>query len=70
MKVGVAYGRYPSRSGGIIQPGTPLPFFFLFFSFFHSYTFVLLHGCGLSLALLAEFLHDSNDTAVAKALEN
>ncbi len=41
------------------------------FCFFHSYSFfVLLHGHGLSLALLAEFLHDSDDSAVAKALEN
>lgn len=31
---------------------------------------MLLHGYGLSLALLAELLHDSNDTSIAEALED
>lgn len=58
---------------GNIQPGTPLLFgscrFFPFLFFFVTVV-MLLHGHGLSLTLLAELFHDSNDTSVAEALED
>lgn len=54
---------------GCVQPRhTAASFSFLLPSFVQ--VFVLLHGHGLSLALLAEFLHHSDDSAIAKALEN
>lgn len=71
MKTGVACGQYPSRARLVVSnPDIHrcLVFLFLLLSFVQF--FVLLHGYGLSLALLAEFLHNSDDSAVAKALEN
>lgn len=72
MKAGVACAGNIRPGPGWLRPTTTYTaawvFSFLLLSFVQF--FVLLHGHGLSLALLAEFLHNSDDSAVAKALEN